>query len=234
MDGQLKLLIAEYTADVECVCQKLLAGINAREQLNLRTKQDFFIYRSQTRQMEFFADGITYRLHGRGCCAFGPDLFLDWNFGCRSRWCGIDPWLLGLTLRKNNSPHSEYYSGEVIKTACEQAVAGGEMFVKYGMYYLAIPPEETFMPAFPADYDGLALEYLGRRWTIPRSKVTDRFLRKSRRVHQRIYHLGCACTLIFLLNGRELYAIPYDDTCYPESAARIMSDEILGNLIKNK
>ena len=36
--------------------------------------------------------------------------------------------------------------------------------------------------------------------------------------------------LKFLLNGREVYTIPYNDISYPENAVKIMSDEIIKNL----
>jgi len=35
-----------------------------------------------------------------GCLAFEKNSFWDWDFGYRSRWCGIDPWKLALTLKK--------------------------------------------------------------------------------------------------------------------------------------
>lgn len=38
--------------------------------------------------------------------------------------------------------------------------------------------------------------------------------------------------LRFLLQGKELYQIPYSDTAYPESAVKIMSDVVLRNLIQ--
>ncbi|WP_417087623.1 DUF6896 domain-containing protein [Hungatella effluvii] len=41
--------------------------------------------------MEFYVNGINYKLHGRGCFAFSSEKFLNWNFGYRSRWCGVDP-----------------------------------------------------------------------------------------------------------------------------------------------
>lgn len=40
--------------------------------------------------------------------------------------------------------------------------------------------------------------------------------------------------LKFLLDEKEVYAIPYDDISYPENAIKIMSDEIIRNLSKEK
>ena len=33
-----------------------------------------------------------------------------------------------------------------------------------------------------------------------------------------------------MLEGKEIYSIPYDDIGYPEEAIKIMSDDILRNL----
>ena len=38
--------------------------------------------------------------------------------------------------------------------------------------------------------------------------------------------------LKFLLGGKEIFTIPYNDISYPENAVKIMSDEIIKNLLK--
>ncbi|WP_276947950.1 hypothetical protein [Enterocloster lavalensis] len=55
---------------------------------------------------------------------------MNWNFGYRSRWCGIDPWLLGMTLKQNNSNQKEYFDGELLKKACELAVKEVERSIR--------------------------------------------------------------------------------------------------------
>lgn len=229
-----KLIIDEYTANVNTVCHKLLEGINAQENLNLKTKWDFFEYRSKVRKTEFDVNGIQYQFHGRGCFAFDGELFLDWNFGYRSRWCGIDPWILGMTLERNKSSDIEYYDGKLLKEACEHALAKGEMFEKNGLYHDSIPINETFAPAFPKDYDTLVIEHFDHRWTISRNKIIDRFLRKSIRIHNQVYNSENMYILRFFLDRKEIYTIPYDDICYPENAIKIMTDDIIWNLRKNQ
>lgn len=64
-----------------------------------------------------------------------------------------------------------------------------------------------------------------------RNKVIDRFIRKSRRVYNSIEKSLNKYTLRFILEGKEIYSIPYDDIGYPENAVRIMND-ILINLSK--
>ena len=232
MNNQIKSIIDEYITNVNEVCHKLLEGINIEENLELKTKADFFEYRNSVRKMEFNVNGINFRLHGGGCFAFSNKLFLNWNFGYRSRWCGIDPWMLGMTLKKNKSTYVEYYDGKLLKKACEQAVFDGEMFEKNGLYYYLIPINETFSPNFPKDYDTLIIEYHSDKWTVSRNKVIDRFLRKSNRVNKKVYDSENVYLLRFFLNNKEVYTIPYDDICYPENAIKIMTDDIICNLKK--
>ena len=230
VDSTAKCIMDQYVSDVNAACHKLLAGINAEEHLDLKTKWDFMEYRNKTRKMEFTVGGTVYRLHGRGCFAFSRDQFLNWDFGYRSRWCGIDPQTVGMTLRENKSGYTEYYDGSRLKEACEQAVKRGDMFEKHGLYYDSIRLEDTFLPDFPVEYDTLVVEHFGRSWVIPGNKLIDRFMRKSHRISKQVYRSENLYMLRFYLDGREIYSIPYDDVCYPEPAVRIMSDDILRNV----
>lgn len=232
MNKEIKLIIDEYIEKVNEVCCKLLEGLNSQENLNLKTKWDFFEYRSVVRKTEFDVNGINYKLHGNGCFAFSDELFLNWNFGYRSRWCGIDPWILGMTLKKNKSDHVEYYDGKLLKEACDKAVLEKVMFEKNGIYHYEIPVNETFSPDFPNDYDVLVIEHGDEKWTIVRNKVIDRFMRKSNRVHNEIYNNEDLFILRFFLRDEELFTIPYNDICYPENAIKIMTDDIIWNLRK--
>lgn len=65
----------KYIKDVEDTCNILLEGINYRDNLNLKTKKDFFDYRMKKSNMEFEVRGISYRLHGKGCMAFNKEFF---------------------------------------------------------------------------------------------------------------------------------------------------------------
>lgn len=159
--------------------------------------------------------------------AHNEKMFIDWDFGHRSRWCGIDSWKVARTLQENKSGHTEYYDGSLIKSSCDLLVENGILFEKSGLYYFAIPKKETFEPKFPEKYDTLIVEYFDSKWSVSRNKVIDRFIRKSRWVYDRIDQERDKYMLRFLLKGEEIYAIPYTDTGYPESAVKIMSDEIL-------
>ena len=232
MEEKLQMVLKEYIRNVENVCNILINSINDSENLNLRNKYDFFMYRASCKKMEFTAEGISYKLHGKGCTAFDEKMFIDWDFGYRSRWCGIDSWKVSMTLKENNSSYVEYYDGNLLQTACEQFVKNGVMFKKDNQYYFEMAEEETFRPEFPTEYDTLVIEYFSSSWSISRNKVIDRFIRKSTRVLNKINENEDKYMLKFLLGGKEIFAIPYNDVSYPENAVKIMSDEIIKNLSK--
>ena len=234
MEEELQIILKEYIKDVEDVCHILVKSINSSENLNLKNKYDFFAYRSCCKKMEFEAEGIRYRLHGKGCTAFNVKKFIDWDFGYRSRWCGIDPWKVSNTLKRNNDPHIEYYDGDLLQAICEESVKEGIMFKKYDQYYFETPVKETYKPEFPAEFDTLIIEYFNSHWSIPRNKIVERFIRKSTWIYNQINKEEDKYILKFLLKGKEVYVIPYNDICYPENAVKIMSDEIIKNLLKNK
>ena len=230
MEEKLKIILKQYIREVENLCNILIRSINNSERVYLKNKYDFFVYRANCKKVEFEAEGITYRLHGKGCEAFNKEIFISWDFGYRSRWCGIDPWKVSRTLKKNGSNYTEYYDGSEIKRLCDLMVENGIMFKQFDQYYFEIPVEETFKPEFPTEYDTVVIEYFDSKWYIPRSKIIDRFIRKSRRVYNQIDRMGDKYMLVFLLNGKEVYAIPYSDIGYPENAVKIMSDIILRSL----
>lgn len=100
LEVKIKNVIDEYIVNVNKMCNILLQGINLQENLNLNTKYQFFEYRNKTRKTEFYMNDIKFKLHGRGCFVFSKEMFLNWDFGYRSRWCGIDPYKVGMTLKK--------------------------------------------------------------------------------------------------------------------------------------
>ena len=180
MEDGLRTVMKEYIDQVNDVCLRLLAG------LCLKSKADFLCSRKLRWGIEYEINGTKYLLHGAGCRACDGERYLDWNFGYGSRWCGIDPWLLARTLEYNRDPHTEYYDGNRVKAECEQAVSLGEMYQKHNLYYFTIPVSETFEPQFPKEFDTLIVEHFEDRWVIPRNRMVERFLRKSRRVYREI------------------------------------------------
>lgn len=106
------------------------------------------------------------------------------------------------------------------------------MFKMYEQYYFSIPKSETFEPKFPKEFDTLIVAHHDLTWSIPRDKMIDKFIRKSTRVYNQIDKNEDKYVLFFMLGGKEIYSISYDDIGYPEEAIKIMSDDILYNLQK--
>lgn len=72
----MQIVLKEYIRNVEDVCNILVSSINYSENLNLRNKYDFFMYRSSCKKIEFTAEGISYKLHGKGCTAFNVKILI--------------------------------------------------------------------------------------------------------------------------------------------------------------
>ena len=216
-----------YVSSVDAVCDKLLAHLNETEDICLRSKRDLLAHRSRTRKMGYAFDGIQFIFHGKGCTAFNDMMFLDWDLGYRSRWCGIDPWKVAMSFRRSGSELVRYYDGDLVKRLCEGCVTEGTMFSRQGQYYLSIPKEQTFKPDFPKAFDTLSIEHDGMRYLIPRNAFIDRFIRKTTWVYDGIDKSRDHYMLEFLDGDKVVYTIPYDDIGYPENAIKIMSDVIL-------
>lgn len=230
MNENLQSVLKEYMKNIDDICNLLLKEINISQKMSLKNKYDFFEYRTKCKKMEFEFDGIIYRLHGKGCTACMGKNFFDWDFGYRSRWCGINPWKVAMTLKKSNSPHVDYYDGNLIKTLCEEMVHNGILYKKYEQYYFEIKLEDTFKPDFPADYDTLIIEYDDMNWKISRNKLVDRFIRKSVRIQNKINSDLDKYTLKFCLAEKIVYSISYNELRFPDGAVEVMSDEIIKNL----
>lgn len=227
MELEVMDVLKQYEEAVEKVCHILIEGINEQNKRMLFTKKDFFLYREENKKMEFEIKGISYRLHGIGCTAFNDTFYLNWDFGYRSRWCGIDPWKVAITLKKNNYEHEEYYDGKWIHAICENYVEKGMMKKKNQLFYFSNDTYECFLPNYPKEYDKLIIEGRDCYIEIDKNKKLDKFARKSIAVCQKIYQNENRFLLRFVLNNEEIYSIPYDDVNYPESAIKIMSDEII-------
>lgn len=230
MEEQFKKIMIDYINSVNYACDELLKNINNSENICLKSKKDFFDYRAKSKKMEFEFEGTQYNLHGKGCTAFNDTIFLDWDFGYRSRWCGINPWKVAMSLMKSKSGFLEYYDGNLIKKMCEESVKSGIMFIQQGQYYFSIPENQTIKPNFPKEFDTLIVEYNGKECSVLRNKIIDRFIRKSNRIYNRTDKNENCYLLKFVSDGEVIYSILYDDIGYPESAVKIMSDDILKNM----
>lgn len=230
MDENFQSILKEYIKQVDDICNLLLREINLSEKMELKNKYDFFEYRAKCRKMEFEFGGVIYKLHGKGCMAYKEGMFVDWDFGYRSRWCGIDPWKVAMTLKNSNSSYTNYYDGNLVKNLCEEMVYNGILYKKYEQYYFEVKFEDTFKPDFPTEYDTLIIEYGDSIWKVSRNKLIDRFIRKSARIQNEINSDLDKYTLKFSLAENIVYSISYNDIRFPDSAVKIMSDNIIKKL----
>ena len=98
------------------------------------------------------------------------------------------------------------------------------------IYYFVINEEDTFIPEFPKEYDTLIIEYGESKWSIERNKLIERFIRKSVRIDNMIKYDFDRYILNFYLNAEKVYSIEYNDLRFPESAVKIMTDQIINKL----
>lgn len=227
MIDDLVLVMREYIDKVNRCCDELLLSLNESEGIDLQTKQDFFHYQRNNFKFVFTENNYTFIVHGIGCIAFNDGVYLEWDFGYRSRWCGIEPWKLAITLEKNQYRQTEFYNGRYIADLCEQLVENKVMFKKYNQYYFNINEFETYKPKFPKEFDHLLIECRNNKWILLRDKLVDRFIRKSVMVQKKLEKSSEIYILTFLKENEHIYKVYYSDISYPESAVKIMSDNIL-------
>lgn len=228
MDIIFKQIIDDYIDQVTILCTNLLDTLKLQD----KTQLIEYLYMGKHRVWELNVNDVNYKFHGAGCDAYYEGKFIQWDFGRRSHWCGIDPWFISTTLKANCCKFSQFYDGNFVKCKCEEAVKNGEMYLWNGKYYYTIPLNETFKPHFPKEFDSVVIEYFDKRWQLKKNKEIERFIRKSTYVYQNIEKNPYKYVLKFMQGDDIIYTIPYDDVSYPENAVIIMSDNIIRNLEK--
>lgn len=213
MDEKLEIYMKDYIKNVEDICLYLL------KKLNINNKNDLLKYRYSHNKWEYNVGKIQLCFHGRGCIAKSDNFFYDWDFGYGSRWCGINPFLLEITMKKNGVCD---YGYNLIKEQCENAVKEGKMYKKYELYYFSMLESELIKPDFPKEFDVLIVHYFDKTYTINRNKVVERFLKKSNKVYKEIQNYYDKYILRFMLNEKEVYRFYYSDAGYPEKAVELM------------
>ncbi|MCI8271283.1 MAG: hypothetical protein HFG16_03110 [Erysipelotrichaceae bacterium] len=132
MDATLIDLLNEYVEESNKMANKMLLDFN------VASKKDFLEKKSLFLEGKVTIKSINkYIFHGRGCRVTNQqgDVLIDWNFGYDENWVGIDPWLFIQYLQVRKSVEAESYSYDIVKRKCEEMVAEGKMYKKYGLYY---------------------------------------------------------------------------------------------------
>lgn len=60
------------------------------------------------------------------------------------------------------------------------------MYKKNGQYYFKFLDNKVFDPDFPKEFDTLLIEHADKKWYIPRNKLIDKFIRKSKKVYNKV------------------------------------------------
>lgn len=234
MDDYFLKAVREYNCIVEEACNLLIDYIESTEQIAILSKYHLFKYFRNSGKYEFhIGDSIYYR-HGNGMMVVRNDtVVIDWDFGYRSWWCGIDPFFMAETLKHALFEATAYYDGNYIKDKCRYYMSKNLLYFYNGQYYIDLVKCSSMKITFPEEYDTLVVEYKGAVRSFSRCKIIDRFIRKSRMIYAGIAELKNNCTLIFFNNNVEEARILYNDIAYPKSAVKIMNEQILAGWIKD-
>ena len=217
-----------YFDIVEEACELLIEYIQQTEQIVILNKYDLFDYLNTSRKNEFNVKGRIYYCHGNGIRVISNEIITaDWDFGCKSWWCGIDPFFMATTLKNAGINDFRHYDGDFIKSKCEQYTQEGFLYLYKNQYYIDLLKFGCQKMDFPNVYDRIAIEYKCLRKEFCRSRIIDRFIKKSDSVYSGISALKNNYIIVFYDNGVEVARIPYNDIAYPEAAVRIMNGEII-------
>ncbi len=228
MDDKFLEAIKTYYTIVENACDLLISYIEHTEQITILNKFDLYNYFNSSHKKEFDIGDKKYYCHGIGMMVICNDIIItNWNFGCKSWWCGIDPFFMAETLRNSDFKNVNYHDGNFIKHKCEEYVLEKLLYYYKGQYYIDMLKIECTKMIFPSDYDKMVIEYKGITRSFNRCKSIDKFIRKSNTVYAGIQNLKNNYILVFFNNGVEVARIPYNDIAYQDSAVKIMNGEII-------
>lgn len=219
-----------YFGIVEEACNLLMDEIGKRKQAVIRNKYDLYeyLYLQGNRIFEVVFDDRKYYFHGVGCTVFMNGVpMINWDFGCRSWWCGIDPFKMATTLKCFSFEETEYYDGNYIKNKCELYLSEKALYFYKGQYYIDLLRLGCKKIEFPMDYERMIVEYKGVSRSYLKCKSIDRFIQKSTKVYEGIDDLKNNYTLVFYHHDSVVARIPYNDIAYPDAAVKIMNGEII-------
>lgn len=220
--------IRTYFAIVENACDLLINFIERTEKITLLNKYGLYNYFNRSHKFQFDIDDKKYCRHGNGMMVLHEDtVVVDWNFGYKSWWCGIDPFLMATTLEGASFENAEYYDGKLIKEKCEQYVQDDFLYFCSGQYYINMLKFECVKVEFPSKFDRIVVEYKGNKRSFSRNKSIDKFIRESNMIYSGIKNLKDNYIIIFYYNDEEVARILYNDIAYPDLAVEIMNEEII-------
>ena len=228
MDKEFELAVYAYCEYVRRACDSLIQNINSVEQKNIHDKFDLFSYIRKNLIFEYVLDDRKYCFHGSGCSVHADDeIIVDWDFGYKNLWCGIDPYKMARTLRNNKYENTIFYEADYIRNLCDLYFSQN-ILIKYGnQYYIDYLKKGTKEIVLPSCFDSLIIQYSGKQKSFPRTKIIDKFFRKSKFIYKDIDKLENNYILIFMDKGDEVSRMFYNDVAYPDAAVELMNTQIL-------
>ncbi len=228
METEFERACFTYCDIVKDLCERLISHITDQENIEVQNKRALYRFLHESHCTEYRIDDERFTFHGSGCSYYiSNDKKADWDFGYRSLWCGIDPYKMSMTLRSNDYHDTNYHDAQYIKSKCEYYCSTGKLKLYKDQYYIDFLQKETMRIPFPEEFDRLEIDDGITQNVFERSKIIDRFLRKSNRVYKHIESLPGNINLAFYNKGVKIADIPYNDIAYPDSAVDIMSHQIL-------
>ena len=210
-------ILCKYLDVVNKRCRDLVKYINdegAVDVYDVCTLHDYAVSHGD----EITVGDLKYVFHGIGCSVYeGSTEICSWDFGGSNVWCSlVDPFKIANTHR--NEEEFQAIGSDDCRLVCEALASAGVLEKKsvgYSVCFVKLNSKEI---TFPEDYDEIKVVYHGIEKVIPRSVMTDRFIRKSKRVYSRIEEMDMNTELHFLLSGKETGIVLYNPN-YFESGA---------------
>lgn len=233
MNESFVIAVRQYYSIVKSAYREFCEFIKVHYSTDIKNKSDLYDFLRNNQQSVFDLGERNYHFHGVGCSVSANDKqIIAWDFGYRSWLCGIEPYKMALTLSNFSSDLEEIFDAERISELCKVEAENGNMTEHDGQYYINLLSLETENYSFPKEYESLIIERRNVRNEFSRSKLTDRFIRKSTKIYKNINELEDNMVLIFIKGNTEVGRFLYNDIAYPDSAVKIM-DEILSSTMQS-
>lgn len=229
MNSSLESAARQYYSIVKSAYKEFVDYAKEQQSIEITCIPELYDFLRNSRKNIFAVGEKTYHFHGGGCSVLINDKqVIAWDFGYRSWLCGIDPYKMALTLSNNDCNLETSLTADQIEASCKAEVEKGNMTKHYSKYYINLLSLKTEPYSFPTEYDRLIIEQKKKRFEYDRTKVIDRFIRKSTKVYKCINELDHNWVLVFMKDNEEAGRYLYNDIAYPESAVRIMNELIKG------
>lgn len=227
MQNEFKAASDEYYKIVKNACDRFIVYLREEKEISVDGKFGLYRYLHESQYSEYYVSDHKYVFHGAGCTVYKDDEpTIQWDFGYRNLWCGIDPYKMAETLKHNCYHMKDYHDSQYLKDRCNDLYASHELRLYKGQYYFDLLRDETIVPAFPEEYDLVIIRDGERHKTFKRSVITDRFIRKSEKIYKYIDRLEGNLILEFYHQDNLIVSVLYNDIAYPDAAYKIMREQM--------